>query len=392
MSTGRRGGPIAWVNNSRETFTPTVSGAIATCIHEVASAAMADGYACPVITRPAAAEPHDWPDLHVTEPIRDRPPLQAKALRVRRRLTGWARPDQWAYAHDVLGRLKRIEAPVVIVNNDPEVAVFLRAKLPDTRVLHWFHNLEVAGDRFRRRFAADPGLRSVAVSGYLARAVEQVYGLTPLSVSAVLNGVAASGFTTERASDGRVAVGFLGRLAVEKAPDTLVRACLILARRDVEFRLQLAGDTNFGFTSRHPYHVGLDELVAELESAGVEVVRTGHLGREAVPGALSRTDIHVVPSRWDEPCGLTILEGLASGQPVVGTATGGTPELLRGAGRLFPRDDADALADVLEELIRDPEARADLGRLARARAEALSWERTWDGLARAAGLRAGSGA
>jgi glycosyltransferase involved in cell wall biosynthesis len=203
----------------------------------------------------------------------------------------------------------------------------------------------------------------------------------------VLNGVAAGGFTTDRASDGAVTVGFLGRLAVEKAPDTLVRAGLVLARRGVRFRLQLAGDTNWGFTSLHPYHVAFDELVAELESLGVEVVRTGHLAREAVPAALSRTDIHVTPSRWDEPCGLTTLEGLASGQPVVGSATGGTPELLHGVGRLFPRDDAEALADVLEELIGDATLRADLGRRARARAEALPWERTWHGLEQAAGLR-----
>lgn len=386
MSALAERGPIAWVNNSRETFTPTVSGAIATCIHEVARAAMAEGYACPVITRPAAAEPHDWPDLHLTGALRDRGALSAKARRARRRLTGWARPDQWEYAGEVLDRLRRIAPQIVVVNNDPEIAVHLRSRLPGTRVVHWFHNLELAGDRFRRRFAADPGLRSVAVSGYLARAVEQIYGLTPLSVAGVLNGVVARDFATVRAP-GIPTIGFLGRLAVEKAPDTLVRAGILLARRGVEFRLQLAGDTNWGFTSKHPFHLELDRLVAELESLGIEVVRTGHLAREDVPQALARTDVHVTPSRWDEPCGLTTLEGLASGRAVVGSATGGTPELLHGVGRLFPRDDAAALADVLEQLLLDRDLRADLGRRARERAEALTWERTWDGLAHAAGLR-----
>jgi glycosyltransferase involved in cell wall biosynthesis len=386
MSALAERGPIAWVNNSRETFTPTVSGAIATCIHEVARAAMAEGYACPVITRPAAAEPHDWPDLHLTGALRDRGALSAKARRARRRLTGWARPDQWEYAGEVLDRLRRIAPQVVVVNNDPEIAVHLRSRLPGTRVVHWFHNLELAGDRFRRRFAADPGLRSVAVSGYLARAVEQVYGLTPLSVAGVLNGVSARDFSTLRAP-GIPTIGFLGRLAVEKAPDTLVRAGILLARRGVEFRLQLAGDTNWGFTSKHPFHLELDRLLAELESLGIEVVRTGHLARDEVPRALARTDVHVTPSRWDEPCGLTTLEGLASARAVVGSATGGTPELLHGAGRIFPRDDDAALADVLEELVRDRDLREDLGRRARERAEALTWERTWDGLARAAGVR-----
>ena len=74
----------------------------------------------------------------------------------------------------------------------------------------------------------DPGLRSVAVSRYLARAVEQVYQLTPLSVAVALNGVAAERFSTERRAP-KVTVGYLGRLAVEKGADTLVTACILLA-------------------------------------------------------------------------------------------------------------------------------------------------------------------
>jgi glycosyltransferase involved in cell wall biosynthesis len=379
-------GTVAFVNNSRETFTPTVSGAIATCVHEVGRVALAEGFDCPVITRPADAAPHDWPDLRVLRPIRQHRRASAKAQRARRRLNGWARPDQWVFAREALAELEQLRPRAVVVNNDPEVAVFLSRKLPGMRVVHWFHNLEMSSDRFRRRFAADRGIRSVAVSGYLARAVEQVYQLTPLTVTAALNGVAADRFGTERTSP-LVTVGYLGRLAVEKAPDTLVAACIRVAERGARFRLQLVGDTNFGFSSRNPFVDRVDSLVAELEGLGIEVVRTGHLERPGIPGALAASDIHVTPSRWDEPCGLTTLEGLASGQAVVGSATGGPPELLDGAGLLFPRDDIDALADVLEGLIRDANARAAWGARARSRAESLTWERTWDGLAHAAGRR-----
>jgi len=385
-------GTVAFVNNSRETFTPTVSGAIATCILEVGRAAIAEGFDCPVVSRPADAEPYPWPGLHLTAPIRSHGPAVGTALRARRRLNGWARPDQWSYAHDVLDELDALRPRVAIVSNDPEIAVFLRNKRPDLRVVHWFHNLEMSSDRHRRRFAADPGLRSVAVSRYLARAVEQVYQLTPLSVAVALNGVAAERFSTERRAPS-VTVGYLGRLAVEKGADTLVTACLLLAGRGVTaFRLQLIGDTNWGFSNPNPFSVNVDALVAELEASGVEVTRMGHLPRNEIAEALTRSDIHVTPSRWDEPLGLTTLEGLASGQAVVGSATGGTPELLGGAGRLFPREEPEALADLLEELILDHELRASWGRRARARAESLTWQRTWDGIARAAGLRDDDGA
>ena len=137
-------------------------------------------------------------------------------------------------ADDAVDHALRPQA--VVVNNDPEVAVFLSRKLRGVRVVHWFHNLEMSSDRFRRRFAADRGIRSVAVSAYLARAVEQVYQLTPLTVTAALNGVAADRFGTERTSP-LVTVGYVGRLAVEKAPDTLVAACIRVAERGARFRL-----------------------------------------------------------------------------------------------------------------------------------------------------------
>ena len=148
-----------------------------------------------------------------------------------------------------------------------------------------------------------------------------------------LNGVAAERFSIERRAP-KVTVGYLGRLAVEKGADTLVSACLLLARRGVtEFRLQLVGDTNWGFSDANPFSRKVDALVADLVGLGVEVIRLGHLPRNEIAEALAQSDIHVTPSRWDEPLGLTTLEGLASGQAVIGSATGGTPELLDGAGR-----------------------------------------------------------
>jgi glycosyltransferase involved in cell wall biosynthesis len=95
---------------------------------------------------------------------------------------------------------------------------------------------------------------------------------------------------------------------------------------------------------------------------------------------LVETDIHVVPSRWDEPIGLTVLEGMAAGLAVVGTACGGIPEVIWNAGRLVPREDAHALAAVLEELIADPGQRVRLGAIARERALKLSWDATWAAL------------
>lgn len=377
---------IVFLNNSRETFTPTRSGAIATCLLEVSRAAMAGGASPVVISRRHGQESqtYDWPRLRLVDPIGPDPaPLVAKAQRVRRRLNGWARPDQWQYAREVVPLLREIAPRAVLLNNDPELAVHLRRRFPGLRVVHWFHNLELSSDRFRRAYAMDPGIVSVAVSRYLARAIENVYRLQPLSVHASLNGVDAGTFRCDERPARVPVVGHLGRVGIEKGLDVLLDAALILQARGAEFAMQLAGDTNWGEHNENPFSRKVARQVAALEDAGVDVRRLGHVPRSRIPAALAGSDIHVVPSRWDEPCGLTTLEGLASGQPVVGSATGGTPEVLAGAGLLFPREDPAALADVLEPLVRDADVRRLWGARAAARAAELPWSATWRCLERA---------
>jgi glycosyltransferase involved in cell wall biosynthesis len=223
----------------------------------------------------------------------------------------------------------------------------------------------------------------VAVSRYLARSIEQVFSVAPGHVTAALNGVDSTRFRPR--SDGAPragapTIGFLGRVAVEKGVDLLLEAAQLLRGRGHDFRVQIAGDTNWGRSEPGPYRSRVRDLAQQLSSTGVEVMMTGHLDRLQVPEALRATDIHVVPSRWDEPCGLTTLEGLATGLPVVGSATGGTPELLARCGLLFARDDANGLADQLERLVIDVGLRSELSLRSRERAEELSWTTTWRAL------------
>jgi glycosyltransferase involved in cell wall biosynthesis len=216
--------------------------------------------------------------------------------------------------------------------------------------------------------------------------VETVFQLEPLSVAVAMNGVDTDRFrpAAER-PPGPPVFGFVGRICVEKAPDTFLRACLLLAETRSDFAVQLVGDTNWGRSESTDMRRSVDELAGELAGRGIAVRRPGHLPRTEVAVALRSSDVHVVPSRWDEPCGLTLFEGLATGVPVVASATGGSPEVVGDAGILFARDDVPGLAGALARLLDDPGERLALGRRARERAEGLTWLRTWSALRAAAG-------
>jgi hypothetical protein len=145
---------VVLVNNSRETFTPTVSGAIGTCLWELCRAAAAVGEEPVVVTPSSDAEHYPWPHTHcIDPPAARRGPVARPVARVTRRLTGWARMEQRAYARRVVPVLRRLDPATVVCNNDVELAVYLRRRLPDVQVVHWFHNLELVSDRPRRRLA-----------------------------------------------------------------------------------------------------------------------------------------------------------------------------------------------------------------------------------------------
>jgi len=183
----------------------------------------------------------------------------------------------------------------------------------------------------------------------------------------------------------RPSVVFVGRITRQKGLPYLLRAAALLPP---EVQLVLcagAPDT--------------PEILAEVQ-AGVAALaeeRTGVvwidrlLSQHELSAVLTQATTFVCPSVY-EPLGIVNLEAMACGAPVVGTATGGIPEVVDDGvtGRLVPIEqlqdgtgtpvDPDKfvrdLADTLIEVVSDPEAAARMGEAGRQRAEAeFGWDR-----------------
>jgi glycosyltransferase involved in cell wall biosynthesis len=165
---------------------------------------------------------------------------------------------------------------------------------------------------------------------------------------------------------------FLARLERRKGVDTLLEAFARVARSRPDVQLRFAGSGSMEdeirwLTGRE----GLAERVAVL----------GPVEREEVPALLRSSTLFCLPS-LGEPLGISALEALASGLPVVVTDTGGLAELVPdGAGRKVPPGDSPALARALEELLGlEPEELSALGARNRAVAENYPWEAAVDRL------------
>lgn len=146
---------------------------------------------------------------------------------------------------------------------------------------------------------------------------------------------------------------YVGQLVPTKGVHTAIEALKLLLEQAGHHALEL---TIVGGTVLLDYERRLQELV---RSFGLEntVHFAGLLPRDQLPAIYREHDIMIVPSSWDEPFGLILLEAMAAGLAVVGTATGGSAEILRHEfnGLVFSRDDAQACADCLLRLLEQPD-------------------------------------
>ncbi len=159
---------------------------------------------------------------------------------------------------------------------------------------------------------------------------------------------------------------FFGLLRPYKGVDTLLEA---FARMDGGAELWIAG------MPRMPL-----EPLRELAARAPGKVRflPRFIPDPEIPALLRRADVLALPYRQIEQSGV-LHAGLAFGKPMVLGDVGGFSEVgARGAARLVPPGDADALAGVLSELVEHPEQRAELAAAAQ---RAVQGEFGWDAIA-----------
>jgi glycosyltransferase involved in cell wall biosynthesis len=155
-------------------------------------------------------------------------------------------------------------------------------------------------------------------------------------------------------------VGYLARIAPEKGLHLLAESYVKL-RRETDFRgvLEAAG---YLAPEHRNYLAGIEKKMNDA-GFGAEFHYRGALDRAQKIVFLRKLDLMSVPCTYDEPKGLSVLEAMANGVPVVQPRRGAFPEILdrTGGGILVEPDDAGSLARAIHALSKDPGRLAELG-------------------------------
>ena len=149
-------------------------------------------------------------------------------------------------------------------------------------------------------------------------------------------------------SDEKKIILFIGRIDEQKGTLETVRAFRRLSRDDV--RLLILGSVFY----RKNVHTRYEELVIN-EAKGLDVVFTGFIDYDIVPLFYKMAYLCVLPSKWEEPAGLVMIESMMSGTPLITTKKGGIPEYVKDGCRFVIVDGnivtalSEKMLDVLDE-------------------------------------------
>lgn len=205
--------------------------------------------------------------------------------------------------------------------------------------------------------------RVVAVSGYTAEVVANRYGVPAERIRVVHNAIDAKETVGNwSVGEAEPLVLFAGRITSQKGPEYFVDAAARVAAEMPRVKFAVAGSG--------------DRMRAMMERVAARGLSdrflfTGFLPPAELDRLYARADVYVMPSA-SEPFGLTALEALQHGTPVIVSKTAGVAEIVRNLLRV-DFGDVDGLASRILSVLLFPPLRDALASRGRAEVRRLSW-------------------
>jgi D-inositol-3-phosphate glycosyltransferase len=168
----------------------------------------------------------------------------------------------------------------------------------------------------------------------------------------------------------------VGRMVPRKGVDNAVRGfARLINRHGVPAKLVIAGGESDQADPVRTPEIGRLQKIAAEENVGDRVLFVGRKGRDELKYYYSAADVFVT-TPWYEPFGITPLEAMACGTPVIGANVGGIKYSVRDGhtGYLVPPNDADALGERLAHLVQRPQL---LQRFSQQAVERVNRSFTW---------------
>lgn len=154
---------------------------------------------------------------------------------------------------------------------------------------------------------------------------------------------------------------FTGRICDDKGVRELLVAFNKLCEKYNDIKLMIVGASFFSAKKKSKY---VKKLVSIANLNKEKIVFTGYVNHSEIGKIYNAADIQVVPSKFDDPCPLTVLEGITMGLPQIVSKCGGIPEEVNEKNAIFvDRNDLiNNLKLAMSNIIDDPKKRITMSK------------------------------
>jgi glycosyltransferase involved in cell wall biosynthesis len=252
--------------------------------------------------------------------------------------------------------LNRI-APLVIRLHGSEFAFRKHAGMPLNFSVRWNDFMEASSSKHAFAITAPSHFQANEVTNHRGWRAGRVH-VVPNPISATM---LKAGLEFERNGGSEPLVLFTGRLAPVKGIETLLAAAKLVHDRKPGITFVLAGPWQM---PHPPQHYGLE--IKRKSANGVQWV--GAQDQSELIAWYKRASLFVMPSYY-ESFGISVVEAMAFGLPVVCARAGGIPETVDEGvtGVLLEPGNPSQLADMILQLFADSQRRGSLGRAGQAK-------------------------
>ena len=378
---------ICYVLPPFEHYSPRTGGALATISFNHTLQLQKRGYRVSVLAPQFEGEKYDVGEVKIIAAER-REDLNIVrrffSSKVRGRAQKYDLPYFEYYLSKAIKILKQIKPDVVITFIDLSSPLEIKNALPQSQVIAYLQN-EQRSIR-QSQFYLDKNLDALdqiwGVSDYISEDTRKQFARASHKVSTLYNGVDCevfhprANYLDEPRDNEPVRVLYVGRTDATKGTDLVPQAVAQLRAAGANVELTVAGSTWFYDHEKQNDRPYIRELRASMEAAGAKYL--GHVARPDLPAVFRAADISCVPSRFNEPFGLTALEGMASGCALIAARRGGLPEFCAGAALMINPESSDAdapdsFAHALNQLVRNRALLGQYKEKSRARALEFQW-------------------
>lgn len=255
----------------------------------------------------------------------------------------------------------------VILENNIPMSWIIKLSHYRGRYFYHFHNVPRINAKCQSVFDNCTGY--ICVSNYVASEIcSESNAIGPQKkdrVSVVYNCIDVNHFRRmDKASDPHIqrlkrkfsiqqnekVILFVGRLSKEKGVDILLKSIEYLHMKD--YKILIVGSVIHNVSFVDSYQ---KEIIMLSQKHKDKIQFTGYIDYSEMPYVYNLADVSVLPSVWEEPAGLTMIESMSCGTPVITTDSGGIPEYVGECAIVIKRDKnlIKNIADALDKLFDD---------------------------------------